>query len=54
MAKFEEKWKALKELEWVTTNTISNLEKEKAVLEEKLENVESKLYNEINALKQEL
>jgi hypothetical protein len=41
-AKFEEKWKQLKELEKTTSLQISNLEKERAVLEEKLANLETK------------
>lgn len=40
--KFEEKWKQLKELERQTQTQITQLEKERAVLEEKIANLETK------------
>lgn len=45
LAKFEEKRKALKELEKETTVKITKLEREKAVCEEKIENLQRKLQN---------
>ena len=53
-AKFEEKRRSLKDLERTTSICISSLEKEKAVLEEKIQSFESKLETETSSLRSEV
>jgi len=53
-SKFEEKRKALKDLERTTSLQISSLEKEKAVLQEKLQGLEGKLESDLLSLRTEL
>lgn len=53
-AKFEEKRWSLKELERTTSICITSLEKEKAVLEEKIQSFESKLETETSSLRSEV
>ena len=53
-AKFEEKRRSLKDLERTTSICITSLEKEKAVLEEKIQSFESKLETETSSLRSEV